>query len=322
MKKQLIMLGFVTLSTLMPSTAWAAKFNQMYVFGDSLADTGNFFKATGIPPEPYFKGRFSNGPVWVDYLANGFGLAANQSKNFAFGGATTGALNTTNPSLPGLEQQIQSFTSSTGAKANKNALYVIWAGANDYLGGQQTDPTKPVANLANAIASLTKVGAKNILVANLPDLGALPGTSNNSNAKGLTTLTDAHNGVLNSVLSGSQKPGLNIFSLDVNGLFKDAIAGKLGFANVTDAALDSCYPQPLNPICSDPNNFLFWDPLHPTTKTHSFIADAALKQIKNSTSVPESSTNWGMLGLALVGTGAIVKRQRQRNQVVDLISSK
>jgi phospholipase/lecithinase/hemolysin len=316
MKKHLIMLGFVTLSTLMPSTAWAAKFNQLYVFGDSLSDTGNFFQATGQPPAPYFNGRFSNGPVWVEYLANALGLAPNKSKNFAFAGATTGTLNTINPSLPGLEQQIQSFTSSPRKKADKNALYVVWAGANDYLGGGQIDPTKPVGNLSNAIASLRKEGAKNILVANLPDLGALPGTSKTPNAGGLTTLTGVHNQRLNLALGGlTQQPGLNIFSLDVNGLFKDAIAGKFGFANVTDAALIACsQPQP-QASCSDPNNFIFWDAIHPTTKTHSFIADAALKEIKQRTSIPESSANWGMLGLALVGTAAIVKRQRQHNQV-------
>jgi phospholipase/lecithinase/hemolysin len=319
MKKQLVMLGFVTLSTLIPSSAWAAKFNQLYVFGDSLSDTGNFFQATGQPPAPYFNGRFSNGPVWVEYLADSLKLSLNQSTNFAFAGANTGALNTLNPSFPGLQQQIQNFA-STHKKADKNALYVVWAGANDYLGGGQTDPTKPVGNLSNAIASLTKVGARNILVANLPNLGALPGTSNNPNAAaGLKTLTGFHNQGLNTVLGGlGKQPGLNIFSLDVNGLFQDAIAGKNGFANVTDAALTTCFQsQPVNPICSDTNNFLFWDAIHPTTKAHNIIANAAFKEInsRHITPVPESSTNWGMLGLAVVGAAGIMKRQLHRNQL-------
>jgi phospholipase/lecithinase/hemolysin len=254
----------------------------------------------------------------VEYLADSLKLDPNKSTNFAFGGSTTGTINTQVAGLPGLQQQIQTYTSNY-KKADKNALFVIWAGANDYLAGGQTDPTKPVGNLSNAIASLEKAGARNILVANLPNLGALPGTRNNPNAAaGLKTLTGFHNEGLATVLGGfSKQSKLKITSLDVNGLFQDAVAGKYGFANVTDAALTTCQLQPANPICSDANNFLFWDDIHPTSKAHNIIADVAFQQLKSKhgTSVPESSANWGMLGLALVGTAGVVKRQRQRSQL-------
>ncbi len=64
--------------------------NQLYVFGDSLSDVGNVFRATGrqYPASPpYFQGRFANGPVWVEYLADDLKLPRNPSTNFAFGGA-------------------------------------------------------------------------------------------------------------------------------------------------------------------------------------------------------------------------------------------
>jgi hypothetical protein len=38
-------------------------------FGDSLTDTGNYYTATGEPAAPYYDGRFSNGSLWVEYLA-------------------------------------------------------------------------------------------------------------------------------------------------------------------------------------------------------------------------------------------------------------
>ncbi len=64
------------------SAALAAppNYSAMYVFGDSLSDTGNVFAATtaqkmvpAIPPSAkpyatYWQGRFSNGPVAVEYL--------------------------------------------------------------------------------------------------------------------------------------------------------------------------------------------------------------------------------------------------------------
>ena len=35
-----------------------AEFSHIYAFGDSLSDIGNAFAKTGIPPAPYFEGRF------------------------------------------------------------------------------------------------------------------------------------------------------------------------------------------------------------------------------------------------------------------------
>src|SRR5437660_8377950 len=49
---------------------------QMVVFGDSLSDVGNVYAATGSPPAPYYPGRYSNGPIWVERLAANLGLPA------------------------------------------------------------------------------------------------------------------------------------------------------------------------------------------------------------------------------------------------------
>jgi outer membrane lipase/esterase len=79
----------------------AAPFIAIIVSGDSLADSGNAFRATSALPgqavpvsPPYFRERFSNGLMWVEHLANAFGLQITPSldggTNFAFGGATTG----------------------------------------------------------------------------------------------------------------------------------------------------------------------------------------------------------------------------------------
>jgi len=54
------------------SDAAAQRFERMIVFGDSSSDTGNVqvLSEGKLPPWPaYYEGRWSNGPVWVEYLA-------------------------------------------------------------------------------------------------------------------------------------------------------------------------------------------------------------------------------------------------------------
>ena len=47
----------------------ARAYDALYAFGDSLTDTGR------EPAEPYFHyhGRWSNGPLWVEYLSDRLG---------------------------------------------------------------------------------------------------------------------------------------------------------------------------------------------------------------------------------------------------------
>lgn len=303
MRKQIFTTGFVLFSLMLPFEATAASFSQIYVFGDSLSDSGNAFRATGIPPSPpYFQGRLSNGPVWVEYLAEDLGLSPSQQTNYAFLGATTGSTNTTIPVLSGLQQQLDTFK-ATNTQADPNALYVVWAGANDYLGGGVTDPSVPVTNLSTTVSSLAGYGAENILVANLPDLGNLPATNRDvQTASLLNTLTGAHNlGLSASLNSLSQTTDANIIPLDVNFLFNRAIAApaEFGFTNVTDACLLVG--------CTNPNEYIFWDELHPTTGVHKILGEAAFSALE-AKSVPEPSTVLGMLAIG-VGILALHKRQ-------------
>ena len=81
---------------------------QIVVFGDSLSDSGNSFTLTGgiIPPDPpYDSGRFSNGPVALEYLAEDLELTLDlyyddeEGNNFAVGGARTGTGNSNNDEI-------------------------------------------------------------------------------------------------------------------------------------------------------------------------------------------------------------------------------
>ncbi|OUL18893.1 SGNH/GDSL hydrolase family protein [Nostoc sp. 106C] len=254
--------------------------NELYVFGDSLSDTGNIFKATnGVypPSPPYFQGRYSNGPVWVEHLSSKLGLNNTKNINFACGGATTisGSLN----GIPGALAQVYSYTKNQ-QKLNPNALYILWAGANDYLFGT-TNTTAAIANLSNAVQSLLTAGAKTILVANLPDLGKIPATYNTFNSSNLSAVTSLHNSELTKSIDSLQQKfgsGSKIIQLDVNSIYREAISNpaKFDFTNVTSSCLSNVTS------CSNPDKFLFWDSIHPTTAAHRILADAALKAISIS----------------------------------------
>lgn len=265
------------MATLTLSTQNFAPIADLYVFGDSLSDMGTVFRATGglYPPNPpYFQGRYSNGRVWVEYLADQLNLSSEHIHNVACGGATTGR--DVNSLVPGLLPQVEAFTQAH-REVDRTALYVLWAGANDYLQGVVNSVT-PVEHVTQAIAALQAVGAQRILVANLPDLGELPATRTGANAAALNQLSQSHNQNLRRSLKRltQQQPELQIVTLDANALYRAAIVNpaQFGFTNVTSACVSGAA------ICRNPDQCLFWDGIHPTTAAHQILGEAAFEVVQ------------------------------------------
>jgi phospholipase/lecithinase/hemolysin len=327
----------------------AAPYRKLYVFGDSLSDTGNVFNAsqqylgTGAPPSPYYQGRFSNGPVWIDYLAQTLNLTptpiatvgsaqsspqpASDSVNFAFGGATTGTSSAVNAAIPGLQTQVAEFKQRFATQpADADALYVIWLGANDYLSGinrsgaslQEPDPSIPVQNILKAIESLYQSGARHFLVANLPKLGETPLVQREGAAavQTLNRLSDRHNQLLSQQLDELQQtlPEADLIRLDIGRLYQQAKADRF-FSDLTTP----CYNRTTGTICAQPDRHLFWDSLHPTTAAHRQISEHALTLLDRQpapqpTSFPLGGLSAiGTLGV-LAGAGALWRLKRDRKK--------
>jgi len=328
--------AFALLMTTLPVRAGTMDYSQLFIFGDSLSDSGNAFNLTGgaFPPDPpYVQGRFSNGPNWVDQLAASMGLnptlvtdpglnpasPPSDGINFAVGGATSGSttiahIPTGNPALsglPGLSQQIGAFQALYGGanEPDPDALFVLWIGGNDYF-FNVNDPATVLGNIADAINSLTGLGAQNFLIANLPDLGDTPfaellGVPGAEEA--LNAVTAAHNQGLDQLLG--TLPG-NFSLLDINALFKEALADPavFGFADAEQAFLLTCFDNGVF-VCSpgtDPNDFVYWDEVHVTSAAHTVIAARAADAL---VSVPEPSTVM-LMSLGLAGLGFTGRRRR------------
>lgn len=222
-----------------PARAEGPRYDSLYVFGDSLVDTGNvlalssFLGAAVPPPQTFFAGRFSNGPNAVDYLWQRLSgrapntpgalvpflvkpwLRATGAVNFAFGGTGTPFLDRTPGGLyaPGLRGQVELFRAALlGRRPSRAALYVIAAGNNDYRQDAFHQPLTPptvVANITAAIRSMYAAGARHILVANLPDFRILPISAGNPDA-GL--VSDWHNALLAAALQNlsATLPGIRL----------------------------------------------------------------------------------------------------------------
>ncbi|MBW4611641.1 MAG: SGNH/GDSL hydrolase family protein [Hassallia sp. WJT32-NPBG1] len=336
MKKELVATGFAVFCLTLPQKAIAANFNAFYVFGDSLSDTGNTFAATqGQIPVPtvnnsnrpaYFQGRFSNGPIWVDYFGSQKGLTptpfvtllANPNivptdgVNFAFGGAQTGRAS----DFPGFQNNIppgvlgQVGLLKQNLPVDPNALYSVFGGGNDYLFGN-TNVNQVVQNLTDSIGSLAQDGGKNFIVFNLPDLGEIPFGKRLGVPDQLNQLTQAHNQQLASAISSlrTSNPDLNIYSVDINTLFNTvrATPAKFGFKDVTTACVTGNFLQVAS-ICDNPDDFLFFDDVHPSSRAHNLIAQAALTAVRGKT-IPEPSAVLGMLALGALGVAGVRKRK-------------
>lgn len=230
--KKLILFIVLIMSAL---SVYAANFNKIVFFGDSLSDDGNLYSALFhvIPKSPpYFKGRFSNGETWAEYVGNYY-YQSNYAgyKNYATGGATTifhkPSLKFVAPTL--LEIEIDMYLLDSIFKNRSDALYAIWIGGNDYLFDYNADANqltdKVTHKIGDMIKKLRRHGAKNFLILNLPDLSKAPEAANRS-ITNLQTLTLLHNQKLDAVIQTIQNeyPELSITSVNVYDVLNDVIA--------------------------------------------------------------------------------------------------
>lgn len=326
-----------------PLRAQSGPYTGMVAFGDSLSDGGNLNSLlnglapenevqhlTGWDPDYYYNFRFSNGPVWVDYLYTslGFGLMGSMGTNdgvnkmdgtnFSWAGSRSGA-GFYRVLFPNLQPQIGSYVTQLAASNPAlsdpaTTLFTIWSGANDVFASvEYADPVTPAqvaGNIATAINTLYASGGRSFLVPNLPPIGMIPSYLNDP-VKGpqAEAFVNTYNALLDAqldALSGSLE-GIDIIKVDVHGLFllimDDPEA--YGFTNVTDTAYvrygEEPYPvrdPPYGELAPNSEGYFYWDAAHGTTAANALIAQAAYEAV-----IPEPSTLGYLLLLGLLALG-------------------
>jgi phospholipase/lecithinase/hemolysin len=295
------------------ASAETPRFDAMYVFGDSLSDNGNDFildKLLGanpaVPPSEsphrtYYQGRFSNGPVAFEYLwrlikqnpsakvAPSLTFARPSQKgaiSYAFGGAPSGLVSNTpgGISVPGLLGQVEALRLGLfGRKPPARSLFAIWIGANDYAVPVPAAPQIVVSNIKLAVQRLYRIGGRQFLVLNLPDLGLTPIAQAQGAGAALSALSRFHNALLGQAIAelATTLPGIQITSFDVFALGQNLLGSTIsGIPALETLAPGSSSCLLVNPAtCPDVpltlnDPFFYWDVEHPTTLIHSVLGQA------------------------------------------------
>jgi phospholipase/lecithinase/hemolysin len=298
--------------------ASASTNNSLIIFGDSLSDVGNAYQAgnTALVPPNYVAGEYTDGTtttpksaisgLWIEQLAALGGLpkpTASSASGFdyAFAGAVTATTGST--SNPGLGDQVTQFL-HTYPSAPSGSLYVIWGGGNDLnnAGSAAALPaaeTSAISNLKGEISQLAAAGAKNFLWLNLPPLGDTPAGVASGYASQLNASSAQFKQDWSTAMTQlkAQYPSINLVGLDVysNALQVVASPSTYGFTNVTSPAQSQLV---------NPDAYVFWDQLHPTTKAGQVLAEAAFQALTPSFFVATSDSPtlppWAMVALAVL----------------------
>ncbi len=258
-----------------------------------------------VPDGPYAKGghHFTNGATWVEGVARHLALAGNtrpafrqggkKASNYAVGGArAAGGF----PCRFNLPAQVNAYLGDFGSTSGRT-LVAMEIGGNDVRDAliaqltQQGDPTQIIgqalSSLATSIKYLYGSGALHFLILNVPDIGKSPAVRaiDQANQAGgqivalASGLTAVYNANLEALVTNlGAYPGIHIKVFDVHQTLNDVLASPedYGFAN----ALDPCISPNQAPYkCSRPDEFVFWDGIHPTRAMHAIVAQQAIAVI-------------------------------------------
>jgi phospholipase/lecithinase/hemolysin len=221
----------LVISLLFFSAAHASNINRIIFFGDSLTDNGNLYRLLlKIIPKspPYFKGRFSNGYTWAEYVGKHYHDQQYMDyKIYAYGGATTlvHLLKSDFISPTTLELEVFHYLLDSILQDKSAALFSIWIGGNDYMFDQDVNPNDATDKVVNKIVDSIKVlisnGGKHFLILNLPDLSRIPYIQEHGSVEKVHLLVQLHNQKLDIAIKDLKAayPDVNFTYLDVSGLF-------------------------------------------------------------------------------------------------------
>jgi phospholipase/lecithinase/hemolysin len=259
-------------STLCSGQSGLTNFTALYVFGDSFAATAG---------GPYCGGKWSNGPMWPEFLSTNLGFAYQAQNNRAVGAATS--------------TQVLAQVGSLPAPANAgSALFVVCLGYNDFGPSWPitSDPTwsnvtrVAVLNWSNSVATCYEKGARTAVALNFIDFNVFPGLARAVPDRAYARRkTIEANAALRAAREGLRLnyPDLRLVTIDHFGA-GDLLAtnfASYGFSRIDLGALEDRLLS--DKSCNGPGkDYFFWDGAHTTSKAHALFADLLLAALRGT----------------------------------------
>ena len=265
-------------------------FTAFYVFGDSLSDFGLAYEAVGDPPSPPYAQRFSNGPVWNEYIGSTY-FSAEPFFSYAVGGAEASPNSDASPDLPyqkgfyfGQDPlnlfDLTPFTLE-GARGDpgERPLVALAFGNNDVLRSIGDDDVDEVADAAveeigMAISDFAAAGVSDFMVFNVPDLANTPrfSVSRPGQAGEATAASIYFNEALDMELDRFGGSDINITRVDIFSEF-NAIVANLENLGFLDTLVPCISGDPLT-VCPPEEQLrrVFFDEIHISAETHRLLA--------------------------------------------------
>ncbi|KAG9398180.1 hypothetical protein AC1031_014782 [Aphanomyces cochlioides] len=253
------------------STAKYTDIRKVVSFGDSDTDTGNgaFVLTKGlIPQSPYYNGRFSNGPTYIELTAAALNATLD---NRAVAGATAdnskipavyvlGANETFKP--PSVVEQVSSYLKQTKGSSHDRTLFTILIGFNDDRLNTDLRLNRTGEDIAESIynqwEALAKEGATNIasIVQPLQESQFLV-----EHSLQMHKLADKFK---------QRYPSANLGLYELPALVATVLAAPLAFG-FEHGFFDPCFNG--THLCADPDKYLVFDSArHATAAFHRVIS--------------------------------------------------
>jgi len=275
-------------------------YTKTVVFGDSLSDAGYFRPLLPASANPII-GQFTTNPgwIWAEYVADYYGTNGGahgngqNGDNYAIGGARVG-VDTSQVLVPGtpavplysLKTQMNQYLAANGGKADPNALYTVWGGANDLFAIQRGAPLAAtlgaaVTDQVGIVGTLKAAGAQYVVVPTIPDIGLTP-DARAAGPAGMaagTALAKAYNDAL---FGGLKAAGLQVIPVDTFHILQEIVASPstYGFVNATGKACLTATSLTCSPAAyATPDayqTYVFADGVHPSNATHQMLGQYTL----------------------------------------------
>lgn len=276
---------FFAITTFSVSTL-ANEIKHLVFFGDSLSYDGSLNPV--ISHTLRIPKSFTNGNSWNVALEKMLRNKKLDYKNYALPGGTAVFQTQNLITAPAyLDGQIINYLYHSTAQSRDEALIFIWVGFHDYvLKHHQITPMtykaivrETVAGIRNSLLALMAYGCKHFIVINLGDLSTTPMFLALNKKQITLDLIAEHNQRLTETvrqLNAKYKRDIRIY--DVNAFFENIREHRPEFGIVHST--HACKTK--HHICSNPEDFFYWDHLHFTQKVHQALAKSMYAFIEKS----------------------------------------